>query len=101
MAEVLAAIDVGTNSLHLVVARVDDDDQFEVVTREREMVRLGTGSGDMKLLTADAIDAVVSLVPDTWIGEAEAAAARAAYRQYLLERLMPPRTFLDEALRVR
>jgi hypothetical protein len=36
-----------------------------------------------------------------WIGEAEAAAARAAYRQYLVERLMPPRTFLDEALRVR
>src|SRR3954469_11691987 len=54
-----------------------------------------------QLLTADAIDAVVSLVPDTWIGEAEAAAARAAYRQYLVERLMPPRTFLDEALRVR
>jgi len=55
------------------------------------------------LLTADAIDAVVSLVPDTWIGEAEAAAAAArfAYRQYLLERLLPPRTFLDEARRVR
>ena len=50
---------------------------------------------------SDAIDAVVSLVPDTWVGEGEAAAARAAYRQYLLERLMPPRTFLDEALRVR
>ncbi len=54
-----------------------------------------------QLLTANAIDAVVSLVPDTWIEEGEAAAARSAYRQYLLERLMPPRTFLDEALRVR
>jgi exopolyphosphatase/guanosine-5'-triphosphate,3'-diphosphate pyrophosphatase len=54
--EVLAAVDVGTNSLHLVVARVGDDDRFDVITREREMVRLGTGSGDMKQLPADAID---------------------------------------------
>ncbi len=52
----LAAVDVGTNSLHLVVARVGDDDTFDVVAREKEMVRLGTGSGDMKRLTPDAID---------------------------------------------
>ena len=39
----LAAIDVGTNSLHLVVARVVGDDRFEVLTREKEMVRLGSG----------------------------------------------------------
>ena len=56
MPQVLAAIDVGTNSLHLVVARMGDDDQFEVLAREKEMVRLGTGSGDMKQLTAAAID---------------------------------------------
>jgi exopolyphosphatase/guanosine-5'-triphosphate,3'-diphosphate pyrophosphatase len=53
--ETLAAIDVGTNSFHLVVARVTGEDQFEVVTSEKEMVRLGTGSGDMKRLTPEAI----------------------------------------------
>ena len=56
MAEVLAAVDVGTNSLHLVVARVDDDDRFEVVAREKEQVRLGQGAGDMKELAPEAIE---------------------------------------------
>src|SRR3954454_3973711 len=51
----LAAIDVGTNSFHLVVARVVGDGRFEVVAQEKEVVRLGSGGGDMKLLTPDAI----------------------------------------------
>jgi exopolyphosphatase/guanosine-5'-triphosphate,3'-diphosphate pyrophosphatase len=38
-----------------VVARVEGD-RFEVIEREREMVRLGSSAGDMKLLTPDAID---------------------------------------------
>ena len=54
--EHLAAIDIGTNSIHLVVARFGEGTQFEVIAREKEMVRLGTGSGDMKQLDADAID---------------------------------------------
>lgn len=53
---VLAAVDVGTNSLHLVVARVVDDRHFEVIESEKEMVRLGSGSGDMKHLDAAAMD---------------------------------------------
>ena len=55
MANVLAAVDIGTNSVHLVVARVDED-RIEVVDREREMVRLGSSAGDMKQLAPDAID---------------------------------------------
>ncbi len=56
MAEALAAVDVGTNSLHLVVARVIDATHFEVIASEKEMVRLGSGGGDMKELSADAIE---------------------------------------------
>ena len=52
----LAAIDIGTNSIHLVVARPLDGARFETITAEKEMVRLGSGSGDMKQLAADAID---------------------------------------------
>ncbi|MGQ0618002.1 MAG: Ppx/GppA phosphatase family protein [Acidimicrobiia bacterium] len=52
----LAAIDIGTNSVHLVVARASGNNRFEVVDRAKEVVRLGTGSGDMKLLSADAIE---------------------------------------------
>jgi exopolyphosphatase / guanosine-5'-triphosphate,3'-diphosphate pyrophosphatase len=51
-----AAIDIGTNSIHLVVARAGDGGRFEVLTREKESVRLGHGSGDMRRLDADAIE---------------------------------------------
>jgi exopolyphosphatase/guanosine-5'-triphosphate,3'-diphosphate pyrophosphatase len=52
---VLAAVDIGTNSVHLVVARVDED-RIEVLDREREMVRLGSSAGDMKRLTPAAMN---------------------------------------------
>ncbi len=54
--EVLAAIDLGTNSFHLVVARVLTNGRFETMASEKEMVRLGSGSGDMKELSVDAIE---------------------------------------------
>lgn len=57
--ETLAAVDVGTNSLHLVVARTTDGDRFEVLTREKEMVRLGSGSQEMKELDPAAVDRAV------------------------------------------
>jgi exopolyphosphatase/guanosine-5'-triphosphate,3'-diphosphate pyrophosphatase len=55
----LAALDIGTNSFHLVVARLLDNG-FEIITREKETVRLGHGGGDMKELSADAIDRGIS-----------------------------------------
>src|SRR5262245_51741692 len=57
--ETLAAVDVGTNSLHFVVARTTEGDRFEVLTREKDMVRLGSGSTDMKQLSPAAIDRAV------------------------------------------
>ncbi len=54
--EVFAAVDIGTNSFHLVVARVVDNQRFEVVASEKEMIRLGSGSGDMKRLAPDAVE---------------------------------------------
>jgi exopolyphosphatase / guanosine-5'-triphosphate,3'-diphosphate pyrophosphatase len=55
----LAALDIGTNSFHLVVARLLDNG-YEVVTREKETVRLGHGGGDMKQMSNDAIDRGIS-----------------------------------------
>lgn len=57
--EVLAAIDIGTNSVHMVVARVAGNDRFEVITRLKEMVRLGSGEGEMRHLEPEAIDRTV------------------------------------------
>lgn len=62
MTDAIAAIDIGTNSFHLVVARPVEGHSFEVVAREKEMVRLGAGAGpgrgetDLKELQPAAIE---------------------------------------------
>jgi exopolyphosphatase/guanosine-5'-triphosphate,3'-diphosphate pyrophosphatase len=55
----LAAIDIGTNSVHMIVVRVRPDFSFEVVDREKEMVRLGAGGLDGKKLTPEAMGAAL------------------------------------------
>ncbi|HEX5109760.1 MAG TPA: Ppx/GppA phosphatase family protein [Vicinamibacterales bacterium] len=55
----VAAIDIGTNSVHMLVVRVREDLSFEVVDREKAMVRLGAGGLDGKALTADAMNAAL------------------------------------------
>lgn len=52
---VIAAIDVGTNSVHMVVAQVSEVG-FTVLTTEKINVRLGEGSGGMDHLTPEAIE---------------------------------------------
>lgn len=53
---VLAAVDIGTNSVHMVIARVGPDGRMEILEREKDMVRLGRSAGDMKELAPDAMD---------------------------------------------
>ena len=55
----LAAIDIGTNSVHMIVVRVRADFSFEVIDREKEMVRLGAGGLDGKKLTREAMAAAL------------------------------------------
>lgn len=51
----IAAIDIGTNSIHMIVVRIGIDMSFEVVDREKDMVRLGTGSLEGGALTEEAM----------------------------------------------
>jgi len=55
----LAAIDIGTNSVHMIVVRVRPDFSFEVIDREKEMVRLGAGGLDGRRLTPEAMQAAL------------------------------------------
>jgi len=74
----IAAVDIGTNSFHLVVARPTHDHRFEVIDREKEMVRLGSGSGDMKRLEPQAIErGVAALKRFRQIAESSGASLRA------------------------
>ncbi len=52
----IAAIDLGTNSFHLVIAETKPNGSFSVVASEKEMVRLGESGADMKLLTEEAME---------------------------------------------
>jgi exopolyphosphatase / guanosine-5'-triphosphate,3'-diphosphate pyrophosphatase len=58
----LAAIDIGTNSIKLLVASVDEEGVLEVVSREKAPVRLGTGALSTGRLPPEAIQAGVSAV---------------------------------------
>jgi exopolyphosphatase/guanosine-5'-triphosphate,3'-diphosphate pyrophosphatase len=55
----IAAIDIGTNSVHMIVVRVRPDLSFEVVDREKAMVRLGAGGLDGRALTAEGMTAAL------------------------------------------
>ncbi len=51
----LAAIDIGSNSIHMVIAEASGHHGFDVVDREREVVQVGRGSFASRRLRKDAI----------------------------------------------
>ncbi|GBF50959.1 guanosine-5'-triphosphate, 3'-diphosphatepyrophosphatase [Leptospira ryugenii] len=53
---ILAAIDLGTNSFHIVIVKVRLDGTLESLTKEKETVRLGSGSADYAVIQEDAFD---------------------------------------------
>jgi len=55
----IAAIDIGTNSVHMLVVRVREDLSFEVIDREKAMVRLGAGGLGGRELTTEAMTAAL------------------------------------------
>ena len=48
-----AIIDIGTNTFHLIIVDIQDGD-FSIVRKERELVRLGLGGIDKKVIVPDA-----------------------------------------------
>jgi exopolyphosphatase / guanosine-5'-triphosphate,3'-diphosphate pyrophosphatase len=58
----IAAIDMGTNSLHMIVVRVRPDLSFEIIDREKEMVRLGAGGLDGRALTPEVMHAALQVL---------------------------------------
>jgi exopolyphosphatase/guanosine-5'-triphosphate,3'-diphosphate pyrophosphatase len=58
----IAAIDIGTNSLHMIVVRVRPDLSFEIIDREKEMVRLGAGGLDGRALTPEVMHAALQVL---------------------------------------
>jgi len=45
MNKCIAAVDMGTNSFHLIIVQVKEDGSFKIIDREREVIRLGSHKG--------------------------------------------------------
>jgi exopolyphosphatase/guanosine-5'-triphosphate,3'-diphosphate pyrophosphatase len=58
----IATIDIGTNSIHMIVVQIRPDFSFEVIDREKEMVRLGAGGLDGRALTPEAMHAALQVL---------------------------------------
>lgn len=53
---ILAAIDIGTNSVHMIVVRIDPTlPAFSIIAREKETVRLGDKDPKTGNLTTEAM----------------------------------------------
>jgi len=53
--KILAAIDIGTNSFHIISAMVNEKGIIKILARDKEVVRLGKSSNDMKHLSEEAM----------------------------------------------
>lgn len=103
--DTIAAVDIGTNSFHLVVARSTEPGRFEVIAREKEMVRLGSGEPDMRELDDDAIErGVVALRRMRQVAEIHGAdlyaVATSAVREAENSRTFVKRAQLDAGVKV-
>ena len=58
----IAALDLGSNSFHLLVADVHPDGSFETITREKEMLRLGDDVARDGRIAAPSADRAVACV---------------------------------------
>lgn len=52
--DAIAAVDLGSNSFHMVIARVDEQGQMTIIDRIKDTVRLGGGLDEQSLLTPEA-----------------------------------------------
>ena len=59
----LAALDIGTNSFHLIVVSVLPNGNFEIIDREKEVIRLSEGNvGDIKIIQPHSIERAIKAI---------------------------------------
>jgi len=59
----LAALDIGTNSFHLIVVSVSPAGEFKIIDRERIVIRLSEGKvGDNKVISPNKIEEAISVL---------------------------------------
>lgn len=59
----IAAIDIGTNSFHLVIVEVQNDGKFKLLDKQREVIRLGSHKGeDLSFISEGEIEKAIDIL---------------------------------------
>lgn len=65
MKNCVAAVDMGTNSFHLIIVQVRKDGSFKIIDREREVIRLGFHKGENLTTISDGeIEKAIDVLRD-------------------------------------
>ena len=65
MNKCIAAIDMGTNSFHLIIVQVKSDGSFKNIDREREVIRLGSHKGkEFSLISEGEMEKALDVLKD-------------------------------------
>jgi exopolyphosphatase/guanosine-5'-triphosphate,3'-diphosphate pyrophosphatase len=59
---IIAALDIGSNSIHLVVVETDHEKPFRVLARGKEVVRLGRSTARDRKLSSAAMDRAIACI---------------------------------------
>jgi exopolyphosphatase/guanosine-5'-triphosphate,3'-diphosphate pyrophosphatase len=58
----IAVVDIGTNSIHMVLAEVQPDASYRIVDRFKDMTRLGNGAFSTRRLSDDAMTRALEVI---------------------------------------
>jgi len=65
MNKCIAAVDMGTNSFHLIIVQVKGDGSFKIIDREREVIRLGSHKGkEFSFISEGEMEKAVDVLKD-------------------------------------
>ncbi len=64
MKKCIAAVDMGTNSFHLIIVEVKKDGSFKIVDREREVIRLGSHKEGFGIISEGEIEKAIDILKD-------------------------------------
>ena len=65
MNKCIAAVDMGTNSFHLIIVQVRKNGSFKIIDREREVIRLGSHKGtDLSIISEGEIEKSIDVLSE-------------------------------------
>ena len=65
MKNCIAAVDIGTNSFHLIIVQVRKNGSFKIIDREREVIRLGSHKGaNLNIISEGEIEKSIDVLSE-------------------------------------